>query len=73
MIVWILKLRQRDEYDYTITFSSKEEAEMYIKRVDRHYYIPVSAELKLLPFAKCTHEFAIVGLTTKCVKCGAYL
>lgn len=46
-IVWVLKVRQRDEYDYSQTFSSKEEAECYIRRTDRHYYIPVKAEIKI--------------------------
>lgn len=47
MVVWILKLRQQDKYDYTQTFSTKEEAQAYIIRTDRHYYIPVRAEIKL--------------------------
>ena len=47
MIVWILKLKGRDLYDYRQTFDSKEDAEMYIKRTDRPYYIPVRAEIKL--------------------------
>lgn len=47
MIVWILKVRQRDEYDYRQTFATKEEAQAYIYRTDRHYYIPVRAEIVL--------------------------
>lgn len=47
MVVWILKLRQQDQYDYTQTFATKEEALAYIYRTDRHYYIPVRAEITL--------------------------
>lgn len=47
MVVWILKLKTYDQYDYTQTFSTKEEAQAYINRTDRHYYVPVRAELVL--------------------------
>lgn len=47
MIVWILKVRTKDEYDTSMTFSSKEEAQEYINRTFRHYLIPVRAKLEL--------------------------
>lgn len=47
MVVWILKLKTYDQYDYTQTFATKEEAQAYINRTDRHYYIPVRAEINL--------------------------
>lgn len=47
MVVWILKLKTYDQYDYTQTFATKEEAQAYINRTDRNYYIPVRAEIKL--------------------------
>lgn len=46
-IVWILKVRQRDEYDYSHTFDSKAEAEAYIYNKSMPYYIPVRAEIVL--------------------------
>lgn len=47
MIVWILKIRTKDEYFTDQTFASKEEAQAYINRTCRPYLIPVRAELKL--------------------------
>ena len=46
-IVWILKVRQRDEYDYSHTFETKADAEHYIFTKSMPYYIPVRAEIIL--------------------------
>lgn len=45
MIVWILKVKQRDEYDTSITFQSKQDADEYIIRTQRHYLLPIKARL----------------------------
>lgn len=47
MTVWILKVKTRDEYDTSITFSSELDAQEYINRTQRHYLIPVKACLTI--------------------------
>ena len=47
MIVWIFKVKTKDEYVYDTLFDTKEDAIAYINRTGRVYLLPVRAELKL--------------------------